>query len=314
MKLSVIIPTHNPHRGRLVRTLEGLRGQTLDKALWELLLIDNASQDPESIRALDLTWHPQARIIREETLGLTAARLRGFSESSGEVIVLVDDDNILARNYLELVVAAFASDPSLGATGGRSFPDYESPPPAWLSPFEGLLALRDPGDTPSRAAWSDGSPHTYPLCAPIGAGMALRRSGAVAYAKALNKDSRRRRFDRTGTQLTSGGDNDLVMTILETGLAVSYLPALELKHIIPEGRLQTKYLGALNRAIARSWIRVLALHGIQPWQPIKRATVPLRQAKSWFRNRAWRGPAAWIKWQGTCGHFTGLADLNDHSA
>ena len=109
----------------------------------------------------------------------------------------------------------------------------------------------------------------------------------------------------------SGGDNDLVMTILETGLAVSYLPNLQLTHIIPSGRMQRAYLGTLNRAIARSWVRVLAIHGIRPWLPVAKSTVPLRQTKSWFRTRAWNRPASWIRWQGACGHFEGLADLND---
>ena len=65
----------------------------------------------------------------------------------------------------------------------------------------------------------------------------------------------------------------------------------------------------LNRAIARSWIRVLDLHGIRPWHPISAASVPLRQVRSYFRHQPWRGDPRWIRWQGACGHFEGLADL-----
>ncbi len=307
--LSVIIPAHNPHAGRLARTLAGLRAQSLPASDWELIIIDNASRDPTIFLALDLSWHPRARVVREEKLGLTAARLRGFAETFGDFLILVDDDNILAPDYLAFVAQAFAADASLGALGGRSLPEFEAPPPEWTRAFDGLLALRDLGHIPVRAAWTTCTPRTYPLCAPIGAGLALRRSAATTYVAALEHDERRRAFDRTGTQLVSGGDNDLVMTVLETGLAVAYEPALRLTHLIPSGRSELAYLGRLNRAIARSWVRVLALHGIQPWPPIPRWSVPLRQARARLRAGIVLTPAARVRWQGVCGHFEGLADL-----
>jgi hypothetical protein len=132
---------------------------------------------------------------------------------------------------------------------------------------------------------------------------------AQAYAAALAEDPRRAAFDRTGRQLVSGGDNDLVMTALEAGCGVAYFPELVLTHLIPARRLERDYLGALNRAIMRSWVRVLALHGIVLWPPVSRASVPLRQARAWWRTRAWAGPAEWIRWQGRCGQFEGQADI-----
>jgi glycosyltransferase involved in cell wall biosynthesis len=314
MNLSVVIPAHNPHSGRLIRTMEGLRSQTLASDIWELIVVDNASTDQTAFELLDLSWHPQARIVRETSLGLTHARLRGFAESNGAIIVLVDDDNVLAPDYLGLVQKAFHGDQKLGALGGRSLPEFEVPPPDWLHEFTGLLALRDPGDQPLRAVWNDETPRIYHRYAPIGAGMAVRREGATAYAKALSLHAHRRSFDRTGTRLVSGGDNDLIMTILEAGLAVAYLPALHLTHMIPKARLQRIYLGALNRAIARSWIGVLALHGIRPWSAVPPATLPLRKLRSWVRSQAWRGPSEWIRWQGYCGHFEGQADLHQTGA
>jgi glycosyltransferase involved in cell wall biosynthesis len=309
MKLSVIIPAYNPHPGRLVRTVAGLRAQTLPVVDWELVIIDNASTEMAGFKALDLSWHPRARIVREPKLGLTAARLRGFAEGSGEAFVMVDDDNVLVPGYLAEVVRVFATEPRLGAVGGRSVPEFEAPPAAWTREFDGNLALRDLGDQPLRGDWRGSGRRIYPTCTPIGAGMALRRSGVEAYARALEGDPRRRAFDRTGTQLISGGDNDLAMTVLDEGLDVGYQPELQLTHLIPTGRSQRKYLGALNRALSRSWVRVLALHGIQLGRPISRATVGLRQARAWVRTKAWKGPAEWVRWQAMCGHFEGLADL-----
>ena len=212
-------------------------------------------------------------------------------------------------DYLARVAAHFGADSSLGAAGGRSLPEFETPPPAWTREFDGLLALRDLGDQIRRASWPGPESRSYPACAPNGAGMALRREGAERYVAALARNPTAGELDRRGAELASGGDNDLVMTILEAGFEVAYFPDLFLTHLIPARRQQRGYLGALNRAIARSWVRVLDLHGIRIWPPLARRTVRPRQGRAWWRARAWRGPAEWVRWQGLCGTFEGQADL-----
>ena len=314
VRLTIIIPAHNPESGRLRRVIAGLGAQTVPPDTCEILVVDNASNPPLSFASIAAETPAGVRIVREETLGLTAARLRGFAEARGDLFVLVDDDNVLARDYLENAARCFAADARLGAAGGRCLPDFESPPPSWTREFDGLLALRDLGDQPERESWETATERVYPRCAPVGAGLVLRRAAAEAYAAALAADPRRRAFDRAGSQLVSGGDNDLVMTTLEAGYAVAYRPELALTHLIPIRRIQRAYLGALNRAIARSWVRVLAIHGIVPWPPISRGTVGLRQARAWVRARAWRGPAQWVRWQAACGTFEGRADLSSFSS
>jgi len=103
VELSVITCAHNPRRDYLALVLDALKTQTLDKQHWEYLLIDNASTEPLEPQ-VDVAWHPNARHIREEKLGLTHARLRGIAESVGEILVFVDDDNVLDTDYLETTV------------------------------------------------------------------------------------------------------------------------------------------------------------------------------------------------------------------
>jgi glycosyltransferase involved in cell wall biosynthesis len=306
--LTVIVPAHNPDTGRLRRVLSGLGAQTLPAAEREILVVDSASHPPLA-QEKTVEIPVGTRIVREETLGLTVARLRGFAEARGELFALVDDDNVLAPDYLEAACRCFEDNPRLGAAGGRCLPEFESPPPVWMREFDGLLALRNPGDIPQEASWEAAASRIYPLCAPVGAGMILRRTAAERYAAALAADPRRRAFDRAGQRLVSGGDNDLVMTMLEAGYAVAYRPELSLTHLIPARRIRRSYLGSLNRAIARSWVGVLALHGIAPWPAISRGTVRIRQARAWLRAGAWRGPAEWVRWQGLCGMLEGRADL-----
>lgn len=300
-RLSVIICAHNPHPGRLARTLAGLRAQTLPSDQWELLMVDNASVPP--LAPPDL---PNARLLAETQPGLTYARRRGLRESGSEYCVFVDDDNVLAPDYLAEVLAIFAAQPTLGAIGGKSLPVFDVEPAPWAREFFPLLALRDLGDAVLLSPATAPIPPAYPACAPIGAGLALRTAAARAW---LDRPASTV-SDRRGTDLASGGDNDIVLTLLAQGWRVGYFPSLSLQHLIPAGRLTRDYLARLNRGIARSWVQVLALHGANPWSCIHPATVPLRQLRAWFTHRAWAGAAQYIRWQGACGHFSGLATLS----
>lgn len=307
-QLSVIIPTHNPDAGRLRRTLLGLAAQTLPRRDWELIVVDNGSSP-----SLSVTTEPQlaslaARLVPEPSLGLTSARLAGFRAARGEVLVLVDDDNVLSPTYLAAVAQHFAANPALAAAGGPVLAEWESPPPDWTREFHGLLALRDLGPKPLVAR---GGPLAgWPNFAPVGAGLALRRAAALSYTRMLETDSHRRTLDRTGASLASGGDNDLVFNALHAGGDVAYFPDLLVTHLIPDGRLVPAYLAQLNESIQRSWVGVLAIHGHRLWRPIAAWTVPLRAARAWLRSSAWRSPAHYIRWRGLVGRFRGQADLH----
>ena len=93
MKLSVIIPTCNPHPGRLRRTLAALQAQTLSVTGWETLVVDNASEPSLVTAGLGEFVPSNLRLTREPEPGLSHARRHGFLAAQGEILVLVDDDN-----------------------------------------------------------------------------------------------------------------------------------------------------------------------------------------------------------------------------
>src|ERR1700756_1303835 len=113
ISISVVLCTHNPRPDYLRRTLAGIRAQTTPLEKWEFLLIDNASEELLS-DPWNISWHPHARHIREDKLGLINARLRGIEESCGDLLVFVDDDNILAPDFLERAEAILDRYPYLG--------------------------------------------------------------------------------------------------------------------------------------------------------------------------------------------------------
>ena len=303
MRLSVIIPTYNPDQKRLAQTLDGLKNQSLAKHNWELIIIDNNSSN-NFHEQLDPSWHPTAKVITETKQGLTYARLRGFNELTGDIIVMVDDDNILNSDYLEQAVSIFDKNPQVAAIGGKSLPLFETQPPVWLHEFYGNLALRDLGNDLIIAGWDN----KYPDAAPIGAGMAIRREALKSYIEKITS-GKSNISDRSGTSLSSGGDNDMVLEILKSGWQVGYFPQLELQHIIPAQRMEVAYLARLARDTNKSWVQLLQSHGINPWQKIPGWGVLPRKIKAWLTYKAWQNKPAYIKWQGACGLFEGLASL-----
>ena len=228
---SVIICTHNPRADFLHRVLEGLKIQTLPKDQWELLLIDNGSKEPLASR-WDLSWHPRGQVIREEELGLTAARLRGIRDSRGDLLVFIDDDNILQSDYLMECLSIEAQYGFLGAWGGQVIPEYEVRPSEAIKPFLRYLLIRQFHE----AKWSNTI--NFHETTPCGAGMCLRRGVAEEYVALLASDPRRKILDRKGELIFAGGDSDMALCARRIGLGMGLFPNLKLVHLIPKNRLE----------------------------------------------------------------------------
>jgi glycosyltransferase involved in cell wall biosynthesis len=200
------------------------------------VLIDNCSTDPLAGR-VDLSWHPHAKVLREEKLGLTNARLCGINNAAGEIIVFIDDDNLLDAEYLSEAARIGASYGMLGAWGGQQIPIFLSPPDEQIHQhFMDILACR----TFDCACWTNAS--TRIEATPHGAGMCIRRSVAKRYVDVLATDPLRRSLDRTGTILLGCGDHDMAYISCDMGLGVGVFPSLLLQHLMPPERLKQKYL------------------------------------------------------------------------
>ena len=257
MRLSVIICTHNPRPDYLSRTLEALRSQTIPLTGWnELLLIDNGSDEPLA-SCVDLSWHPSGRHIREEELGLTPARLRGIAEAKGDLLVLVDDDNVLQRDYLETASRISVTHPHLGAFGGSIEAEFEVEPDPRLEALLPSLAIRPVKE----AKWANFGMGSVPF----GAGLCVRAKVARAYASNASGSEIKRRLDRRGGSLIGGGDLDLALTSYELGLGVGLFGELVVTHLIDKRRLSPQYLHQVFVGGTYSFHMVRYLHtGIAP--------------------------------------------------
>jgi glycosyltransferase involved in cell wall biosynthesis len=263
--LSVIICTHNPRRDYLEKVLSSLRFQTLSKDQWELLLIDNAS-DKLLASEIDLSWHPRSRYVREDELGLTPARLRGIAEASAKILVFVDDDNVLAPNYLEVTLQISKDYPFIGAWGGQILPEFEAPPPEWTKPYWGYLAIREV----QRDQWSNLLNQLDTT--PYGAGVCIRKVVAEQYATNAKHHPVRLKLGRKGASSKgdiplSCEDIDMAYTACDLGFCTGVFAALKLTHLIPENRLTKDYLSRLVKGATYSRIILESLRNQLPTPP-----------------------------------------------
>ena len=301
--VSVVLCTFEPHIGRIQRTLDGLASQDLPLQEWELILVDNASSKP--VADLDLKLPANTQIVREPTPGLVHARLAGIAAARGSIIVFCDDDNVFNVDYLSNARRTIAMAEDIGFATGKSIPEFEAQPEPWMNEFFGCLALYDHGDD---VRFAGGLVSGYPDFVGGGCGAVFRREALADYVRDF-QNKPRAITGRIGGNLTSGEDNDIVLTLLRMNWRAAYNPSLSLTHLIGRNRLTKPYLARLNEGIARSWVKVLHRHGLSPWRPRPPFWLPLQIARAYVRTRAWMGPAEYIRWRGACGHFRGRADI-----
>ena len=254
-KATVIICSHNPAHSVITRAIEALRSQTLKTASWALVVVDNNSDRP--IRDwLDLSWHPNARIVEEKRSGLTPARLCGIRAAAAPLLVFVDDDNLLAPDYLTTAVTIAADYPFLGAWGGSSRGEFETPPPQWAASRLDFVAVREI----TRETWSNEL--LRPQATPIGAGMCVRKNVAENYVKAVEADRSKMHLDRQGNNLMGCGDIDMAYTAVDLGLGIGVFPRLSLIHIIPPSRFDESYFLRLVEGSQASSVVLRARRGL----------------------------------------------------
>ncbi len=123
LNVSVIIPVYNDSE-RLKLCLEALENQTYSKDLYEVIVIDNASQD--DIKNL-VSNFSQAKYTYESQPGSYVARNHGISIAKGEILAFTDSDCIPALDWIENGVASLLSTPNCGLVAGRIDLFFQNP-------------------------------------------------------------------------------------------------------------------------------------------------------------------------------------------
>lgn len=239
--LSLVIATYNG-ASSLPATLESLTHQTLDRELWEVVVVNNNSTDKtaEVVEGFAAA-HPEMaiRLVEEPNQGLSWARNRGIDESKGDYIVIIDDDETACPELLREYFDFLDTHPHIVAAGGKITPCYPAKRPKWLSkiterPIAGTLNLGD-------------ETKPFPEGKYFGGGnMALRRTAIDYYGKFDTNLGRR------GSKLLGGEEKELYMRYYASGEDIYYLPNAEIFHHINTERLTKPYFKAVCYRVGQS--------------------------------------------------------------
>ena len=114
--VSVIVPVYN-RANQIHRCLNVIFNQTYPKKKIEILVVDDYSTDDlEEV----VKEYPRVRyVLNELDFGLSAARNMGLKEAKGEIIIFLDDDAIVEKDYIESVVKIFQSYENVGGVTGK---------------------------------------------------------------------------------------------------------------------------------------------------------------------------------------------------
>lgn len=107
-EITAIVPTLN-RPALLEEAIQSLLNQTLAPA--EIIVVDDGSSPPVDSDALIMKYGPKVRVIRHDvSQGLAYARNHGAEEATGDFLVHLDDDDMLASETLEEAHALLSHD------------------------------------------------------------------------------------------------------------------------------------------------------------------------------------------------------------
>lgn len=265
MYLSVILPTFN--RADLLREVLSAYCRLQEpQGGWELLLIDNGSQDETRQVVRQFEDRLPLTYIYEGRPGKSHASNTGIERAAGELCLFADDDVLPGFDWLRQYERAAKDNPQFGVFGGPYVLKWPTPPAPWLaeSPevLQSCLMLTDP-------SWKTG-PHEEGF---RGGNFAVRRA---AFQQGF-------RFDTTlgaNPELPPGEENYLVHKLVRHGYRKWWIAEAAVEHIVRPEQMTKQYM--LSRAVRvgrGDYVCSVAAHGV----PKLLLGVPRYAVRQWLR-------------------------------
>jgi glycosyltransferase involved in cell wall biosynthesis len=206
-KVAVVIPVWN---GEAVigRCLDALARQTLSPDAFQIIVVDNGSNDASAAIARGFAG---VEVIAEERPSSYAARNRGLEHVRAPVTAFTDADCVPAPDWLEQVLRAAAENPGFGVLAGH------------IDLFDEIAQ--------ERAVFAD-----YERLFSFPQAHAAR--GNCATANWASETALLRRLGGFDAALKSGGDRQMALRIRDAGHPLIYVPAMMVRHPVRASRAE----------------------------------------------------------------------------
>lgn len=249
MDVTVAVCTWN-RAAILDQTLDSIRGIAVPAGLsWEVVVVNNNSPD-DTEKVLD-KYEPLLPLRRffEKAQGSSHARNRAVAEARGDLLIWIDDDVLVDRNWLAEFHAAASQYPDATFFAGAIEPWFAATPP---KDFERFLPKIGPA-----FAVRDLGPGCRPLANdedPFSANMAIR----TAVQKQYPFDTR---LGRVAGGLVGDDESKLVADLRAAGHAGVWVGPSRVKHYMPPDRTTWDYVWRWASGIGQSTVRRI---GVRP--------------------------------------------------
>lgn len=123
--VSVVIPAYNEEK-YLPATLESLVGQQTQQD-FEVIVVDNASTDRTSEIAKSFASRlKHLRVVLEKEKGRGRARVTGFSQAKGDIILCTDADTVLPPQWIDAMTKPFEDASVMAASSAAVILDFDA--------------------------------------------------------------------------------------------------------------------------------------------------------------------------------------------
>lgn len=218
--VSVIVSTYN--RVKLLRTcLQSLDRQTADKHLYEVIVVNNNSNDnTQPITKSFIKNRHSFRLVSETKQGLSHAKNRGWKEAKGKYVAYIDDDAIAQTDWVEQIINFHKTHPSIQVFGGPYDRFFHNSPPSWLPENYGTLNLgKRIRQLNSRNEWLSGSNIIFNK-------LILEKYGGFVTDLGMK-----------GDKILYGEETELLVRLKKDGESIYYVPSISVKHLVADYKL-----------------------------------------------------------------------------
>lgn len=240
--ISVILCTYNRDK-YIYNVLKSVAENDYPHDGYEIVLVNNNSTDrtEQECERFQSDYPDIAfRYLIETSQGLSYARNCGIRNAVGDLLVYVDDDATVNRDYLKTYAQFFIQHPDAVAAGGPILPVYESSPePSWMSHYTRQLV--------TGKLYIGDREREFPKDAYPGGGNACYRKSVFETVGLFNVE-----LGRKADSLIGAEEKDLFAKMTARGMRFYYLPSAILYHIIPDRKLTADYFRRLTLGIGQS--------------------------------------------------------------